>query len=193
MSAAQGKWLEPALVHYPVLNRLGETIGAAITNLDLHDIARAARTFGARRYWLVTPFAEQRQMAEEIIGHWRDGYGKTANPDRGEALALVRIAGSLDEARRTIEAESGRQLLVIATCARRRPGKTVGFGELRARLEQGEPCLLLFGTGWGLAPEVLEAADALLPPIVGSGDYNHLSVRSAAAIALDRLMGEREN
>ena len=82
------KWLELALVHYPVLNRLGETIGSAITNLDVHDIARAARTFGARRYWLVTPFAEQRQVAEEIVGHWLEGYGKTANPDRGEALGL---------------------------------------------------------------------------------------------------------
>ena len=189
----KAKWLELALVHYPVLNRLGETIGSAITNLDVHDIARAARTFGARRYWLVTPFAEQRQVAEEIIGHWLEGYGKTANPDRGEALGLVRICEDLGEAARTIEAESGRKPLTLATCARKQPGATVGYGELRARLEQGEPCLLLFGTGWGLAPEALAAADALLPPITGPGDYNHLSVRTAAAIVLDRLMGERED
>jgi hypothetical protein len=48
--------------------------------------------------------------------------------------------------------------------------------------------LLLFGTGWGLADEVLEAADALLPPLAGPSGYNHLSVRAAAAIVLDRLL-----
>ena len=55
--------------------------------------------------------------------------------------------------------------------------------------------IVLFGTGWGLTPEVLEGVDALLPPIdrapgVGVGDaYNHLSVRAACAITLDRLLG----
>ena len=90
--------LELALVHYPVLNRRGESIGSAITNLDLHDIARAARTFGVHRYWVITPFAEQQEMAREIIGHWRQGYGAQANPDRGEALSLVQVCGSLQEA-----------------------------------------------------------------------------------------------
>ena len=83
--------LELALVHYPVLNRRGEIIGSALTNLDLHDIARAARTFGAHRYWLVTPFAEQRALAAELLAHWLEGHGAQANPDRGEALGLVRM------------------------------------------------------------------------------------------------------
>ncbi len=52
--------------------------------------------------------------------------------------------------------------------------------------------LLIFGTGWGLAPAVVAEADALLEPIRSAvGDYNHLSVRSACAIALDRLCGAR--
>ena len=63
--------LELALVHYPVLNRRGESIGSAITNLDLHDIARAARTYGVHRYWVITPFVEQQEMAQEIIDHWQ--------------------------------------------------------------------------------------------------------------------------
>ena len=51
--------------------------------------------------------------------------------------------------------------------------------------------LLLFGTGWGLTVEVLGQADMVLEPIRGVGDYNHLSVRAAAAVILDRLRAER--
>jgi hypothetical protein len=51
------------------------------------------------------------------------------------------------------------------------------------------PVLLLFGTGWGLTEEVLAAADRRLEPIQGAGDFNHLSVRAACAITLDRLLG----
>lgn len=181
--------LELALVHYPVLNRRGESIGSAITNLDLHDIARAARTFGVHRYWVITPFAEQQEMAREIIGHWRQGYGAQANPDRGEALSLVQVCGSLQEASSEIQRDlTGKKPTVAATCARK-GNETLSYGRMRARLWQGEVFLLLFGTGWGLAPEILNEADAVLPPITGQGSYNHLSVRSAAAIILDRLMG----
>ena len=49
--------------------------------------------------------------------------------------------------------------------------------------------LLLLGTAWGLAPEVLAMADGVLPPIRGVSGFNHLSVRSAAAILFDRLLG----
>ncbi|MDO5675721.1 MAG: RNA methyltransferase [bacterium] len=181
--------LELALVHYPVLNRRGESIGSAITNLDLHDIARAARTFGAHRYWVITPFAEQQDMAREIIGHWRQGHGAEANPDRGEALSLVQVCGKLQEAVSGMNATlQGQRATVVATCARS-VREALPYRTMRMRLWQGEPFLLLFGTGWGLAPEILDGADAVLPPILGPGSYNHLSVRSAAAIILDRLMG----
>jgi hypothetical protein len=50
-----------------------------------------------------------------------------------------------------------------------------------------DPYLLLLGTGWGLSDDCFEAADFILEPIAGAGTYNHLSVRSAAAILLDRL------
>lgn len=182
--------LELALVHYPVLNRRDEAIGSAITNLDLHDIARAARTFGVHRYWVITPFTEQQEMASEIIGHWRHGHGAQANPDRGEALSLVQVCGSLQEAVAGMNATlpEGQRATVVATCARS-VCETLPYGSMRTRLWQGEAFLLLFGTGWGLAPEILDEADAVLPPIMGNGSYNHLSVRSAAAIILDRLMG----
>jgi len=47
--------------------------------------------------------------------------------------------------------------------------------------------MVLFGTAWGIADELLERADCVLAPILGVSHYNHLSVRGAAAITLDRL------
>ncbi len=184
--------LDLALVHYPVVNRRGETIGSAVTNLDLHDIARAGRTYGVGTYWVVTPFARQRELARRIIGHWTEGYGSRANPDRCSALAIIRVCSGLDEAVAAMTERWGMRPMLVATCAR--PGeKEVAFHALRQRLSESRPVLLLFGTAWGLAPELLARADASLPPICGPGDYNHLSVRSAAAIVLDRLLGCRES
>ncbi|MGC8720905.1 MAG: RNA methyltransferase, partial [Thermodesulforhabdaceae bacterium] len=53
------------------------------------------------------------------------------------------------------------------------------------------PVILLFGTAWGLADAVFEQADYILEPIRGKSSYNHLSVRCAAAIIIDRLFGDR--
>src|SRR5689334_20766716 len=47
-----------ALIHYPVLNRNGHVITSAITSLDLHDIARSARTYGVRSMYVVHPVIE---------------------------------------------------------------------------------------------------------------------------------------
>jgi hypothetical protein len=51
------------------------------------------------------------------------------------------------------------------------------------------PVLLVFGTGQGLSPSLIEKADYGLIPIEGFTEYKHLSVRSAAAIILDRWLG----
>ena len=180
--------IDVALVHFPVLSRHGETIGSAVTNLDLHDIARAGRTYGINTYWVITPFEEQRDLARQIVGHWTDGYGASANPDRRDALSLITICSDLDEAIAGATVKFGRRPCVIATCARDQ-AKTLSYNAVRSRLLQGEPFLLLLGTAWGLTPEVLELADAVLPPINGPTGFNHLSVRSAASIIMDRLLG----
>lgn len=79
----------------------------------------------------------------------------------------------------------------MATSAKVVRQRALSYCDLRQRLVDGEHCLILFGTGWGLAPEVVAEVDAFLPPVGGGGTYNHLSVRSACAIILDRLLGER--
>ena len=76
----------------------------------------------------------------------------------------------------------------IVTSARRHPHNT-SFAGMKQDMQNGETYLLVFGTGWGLSPEFVEKADYILDPICGPTDYNHLSVRAAAAVVLDRLMG----
>ncbi len=183
-----------ALVHHPVLEKGGRVVTTAVTNLDVHDIARASRTYGLAGYFVVTPIAAQRKLVAEILGHWVTGAGREHNDQRTAALELVRIVSSLEEAVQAIAAESGAPPFVVATGARPRPN-VVPFRELRAAREADPRAMLLvFGTGWGLAQPVFESCDAILAPIQGSAgdEYNHLSVRSAVAIVLDRLFARYE-
>ena len=177
-----------ALVHYPVVNKNGAVIGSAVTNLDLHDIARAAKTFGVAEYHVVTPFGEQQELVSEIVDHWQNGHGARYNPARKSALEIVRVTDSLAVSIDEITRRYGCAPMVVTTSARMHD-KTISYPALREKIDQGSPVLLLFGTAHGLAPEVMAAADAVLPPIYGNTEYNHLSVRSAASIVLDRLLG----
>jgi len=182
--------LSIALVHYPVWNKNQEVVATAVTNLDIHDIARSARTFGVARYYIVTPLAEQQKLVEKIRQHWIEGWGAGYNPKRKMALELLQTESSLDDALRDIEARTGRRAKLVVTGAAGR-GNSVSFAGLKGVMEAeaDQHYLLLLGTGWGLTEEVFNRGDYLLEPISGGSDYNHLSVRSAAAIMLDRLFG----
>ncbi len=176
-----------ALLHHPVLDKTGRVVTAALTNMDIHDIARSARTYGVRGFYVVTPVRALQLLARKIIEHWECGYGSAYNWTRKEALEIVRLADDLDAAILAVEREAGGRPVLVATSARDGPGR-ISFAELRGLLAcGGDPLILLFGTGWGLAAPVLERADYILEPIRGVGSYNHLSVRAAAAIVLDRV------
>lgn len=177
-----------ALIHFPVMNKRGDVIASAVTNLDLHDIARASATFGVKSFFVVTPIEDQKELSARVMAHWIEGFGGEYNPDRKKALSMVRITDSVEETVLEIEKIEGRKPNVIATCARPCDG-ALSFRELRSRISTGEPYLLMLGTGWGLSPSLIEGASAVLEPISGNTDYNHLSVRAAAAIMLDRLLG----
>ncbi len=182
--------LHVVLVHHPVVDKNGGIIGSAVTNLDIHDIARAARTYGVARYYLATPYEDQRQLVDELLQHWRQGHGATYNPARREALSIVRLVSSLQEAAAAVEKRCGMRPLTVATSALTRE-TTLSYATVRQRLQEGQAVLVVFGTAHGLAAELMANTDGTLPPIVGGSDYNHLSVRSAAAIILDRLLGTR--
>jgi hypothetical protein len=186
MSAAR---LYCALVHYPVQDRAGQTVTTAVTNLDVHDIARSSRTFGVRRYYVVSPIAAQHTLVQRIIEHWTLGAGRKRIPERHVALALCESIASLELAVADVTAREGKAPKLVATAARSTGRPLTTFPALRTELARGDdPYLILFGTGHGLAGSVLEAADILIEPIAGGSDYNHLSVRAAAAITLDRLL-----
>ena len=179
-----------ALLHHPVYNKSGEVITTAVTNLDIHDLARTARTYGLAGYFVVNPMPAQRELAGRIIGHWVKGFGSEYNPNRGEALGIIKVVPELEDAVREIEGVHGVRPRLIVTAARRFEG-SVGYGYMRERLSEGGPFIVAFGTGWGLTEDFVATADYLLDPIDGHSGYNHLSVRAASAIILDRLLGDR--
>jgi hypothetical protein len=178
-----------ALVHHPVVDRNGRIVTSAITSLDIHDLARSACTFGVRAFFIVHPVAEQRQFAATVIDHWKFDFGRAFDGRRREALELVRVVPDLDDALAAVEQLAGARPLVLHTSARTQTG--VSFAQLRARMREpaSPPLLILLGTGFGLAPEVANRSDLRVQAIRGVGDYNHLSVRAAGAIILERLRG----
>ena len=180
--------LHIALIHYPVVNKKGSVIASAITNLDLHDISRAARTYGVRSYYVVTPLSDQLELASQIVTHWTEGRGGELNPARREALELIRIRETMADVTKEITEKEGRAPEIVVTCARENNG-AIGYEKFREMLKNGRPYVLVFGTAWGLAGDFIQSADHVLAPIKGQSDYNHLSVRSAASIILDRLIG----
>lgn len=178
-----------ALLHYPVLNRRGDIIASAITNLDLHDLARSCRTYGVPACYIVTPLRDQQALANRLVAHWIEGRGGEILPERREAMKLLRVVGSLSSAIEDIARKSGETPILWATTAKN-PGGALSHCAARDLLErENRPFVLLFGTGWGLAPEIFDLADAVLEPIPGINGYNHLPVRSAASILMDRLLG----
>jgi hypothetical protein len=176
-----------ALIHHPVLDREAKIVTAAITNIDLHDISRSALTFGLSDFFVVHPILAQRKLAERIREHWVEGSGGRRIPDRKPALSAMRVVETLGDA---VSALGGAELWT--TSARPVEQQPLTFAQARTRLQQdGPPVLLCFGTGWGLASEIHENATVHLQPIASPrvDGYNHLSVRAAAAILFDRLLG----
>jgi len=176
-----------ALVHHPVLDRRGDVVTSAVTNLDIHDLARLSATYGVSRCYLVTPVVEQQRLVDRLVGHWCEGFGAGYNPSRAEALARVRVVDSFTAALADWQELAGPEVLPVFTGARQKQG--LGYRAGRELAAQ-RPLLLVFGTGHGLAPGLRQPEWPALAPI-RSGGYNHLPVRSAVAIILERLIGER--
>jgi hypothetical protein len=180
------------LVHYPIRDRMGKVVATNVTNLDVHDIARACRVYGIERYYIIHPMQDQRIFVERMLEHWRVGDGVRYNPMRRTSLTMVHTAESIEDA---IRDWGAGQPALVSTHARSLEGvSAIGFQDLRKKLQSEDDeksMFLLFGTGFGLTEEVMKQCDFLLEPIRGASkdDYRHLSVRSAVSICLDRLFG----
>jgi hypothetical protein len=181
--------LNIALLHWPVLDRAKNIVCTNVTNFDVHDIARAARTYGVDRYFIVNRLKEQLSFVSRLLDHWRIGIGSEYNPKRKTALSMVEVAETLDDVIKMFEVKP----LLVCTSARDLGIPRVSFKELREKVwdQSSPPILLVFGTGFGLDSTILERADLILEPLKGASkdDYRHLSVRSAVSIILDRLLG----
>lgn len=171
-----------ALLHHPVYNKNGDIVTTCVTGFDLHDIARTALTYGIYKYFVVNPIKAQQEFVKRILGCWRSEQSYLHNWTRAEAFALIDLKDSLDQ----VIAELGNPKIVVTSA---KPKGTISFSGLREKFKsEDENYLIVFGTGWGLADKVMQRADFVLEPVVGPTEYNHLSVRSAAAIILDKLL-----
>jgi tRNA (guanine37-N1)-methyltransferase len=182
-----------ALVHHPVLDRTGARVTTAVTNLDLHDIARSAATYGLAGYHVVTPVESQREKADHIATLWQEEQKEW----RAKALRLCTTVAAVDDSIALLTRQYGVAPVVAATSAdpaRFTFATRVTPEALVRELQEspGVPLLVLFGTGWGLADAELTQVSRIITPISGRPAWNHLSVRSAVAILLDRLFGLRD-
>ena len=180
-----------ALVHFPVYNKSREVVVSSVTTLDVHDISRVCRTYGVGTFYVITPLKTQQELVERLVGHWLNGHGAEYNPTRKEALLKTVVKNNLDDAVKDITEQSGKKPRIVVTGAKQAP-KSIGYAALKDELKQGDPTLLVFGTGWGLEKNLVQSADHALLPIEGVNGFNHLPVRGAISIILDRLLGHRE-
>ncbi len=179
-----------ALVHYPITDKNGQVVCTSVTNLDLHDFSRIGTTYGIEGVWIVHPYEAQQRFIRRVMRHWTAGWGAGYNPTRKESLARTNLVDDLGEVACQIEKDEGRKPVFVGTSAKPGGNRTT-FHKMRDRFasEPETPFCLVFGTGWGLHESVMLDMDVILEPINGPTDWNHLSVRAAAGIIIDRLLG----
>ena len=97
-----------------------------------------------------------------------------------------RVASTFEDACKDIENEYKKQLVTIGTSAKE-TGNSASIVKLKEEINNENPYIMAFGTAWGLSEGFIENCDMILEPIKGQGKFNHLSVRSAVSIYLDRI------
>lgn len=181
--------LNVALLHDKMVDKTGRLVTTSVTLIDVHDISRSCRTYGAAQFFVVHPSQTIRALVRTVKDHWDGDFGSSYNPNRQDALGVLCIVTDLDEVIMQIERRTGKIPQLVATSARDGENR-IPYEEFRRTLAQSdEEYLLMFGTGWGMSGELMARADIVLKPIYGPTEYNHLSVRAACAISLDRLQG----
>ncbi len=170
------------LVHYPVYNKRQNVVTTSITNLDLHDIARSCFTYGVKKFFVINPLQSQKELFQRILKFWKTEIAHHYNPDRVKALSIIEFVTDINSAKKWINLQE-KDYLLISTSAADHPNQ-ISYRDID---NLGKSIFLLFGTGNGLTKEIHREVDHVLEPIKGDTDYNHLSVRSAAAIVLDRI------
>lgn len=181
-----------ALMHCDIALKDGRVGTTSVTSIDIHDIARSCATYGIKKYFIVTPLIDQQKIVKTILSFWQEKQvGEQYNKDRHEAVRRVEVMEGLQAVIADIEEKEGKTPLIIGTSARFDHGldKMISYHDQARVWQQGRPVLILLGTGHGMSDQLLAKCDYFLPPLQGFSDFNHLSVRSAAAIIFDKWLG----
>lgn len=179
-----------ALMHDQVMVPGNDEGTSSVTSIDVHDIARSAKTYGLKHYFIVTPLLDQQKIIQTLLDFWHTGVGVTYNTHRHDAVKQATLADSLDHVIGEIEAREGVKPLLIGTSAREVTGVTsITYYDQEEVWQHKRPVLLILGTARGLSEKLLARCDYVLVPLAGFSPFNHLSVRSAAAIIFDRWLG----
>lgn len=183
-----------ALMHADVLIGPERQPGVtSVTSIDVHDIARSSTTYGIQQFFVVTPLQDQQKIVGTLLDFWQKGIGVEYNRGRHEAVDRVRLKETLADVIKTIEELEGKKPIIVTTSAgTHEHSNLISYTDQHQVWAHGRPVLFIFGTGKGLTPSVIQQSDYLLLPVHGFTHFNHLSVRSAVAIVLDRWLGIHE-
>jgi tRNA (guanine37-N1)-methyltransferase len=182
------------LMHADVVVRDGNKVGnTSITSIDLHDISRSGATYGIKNFFVLSELEDQHLIMKTFLSFWQSEEGRDYNQTRYDAVKRLVPVRTLDEIIDIIRKQDGAAPLLVATSAQNADIKTprIGYDDQKIVWKENRPVLFILGTGQGLSIQFLEKCDYILAPIEGLPKYNHLSVRSAAAIIFDRWLGLR--
>ena len=183
------------LLHHPVTNRDGAIITTAVTNMDIHDIARSCRTYEVDHYYLVTPIVEQKALVDRILAHWHRPHQKDWHPDRFDALSRVQVKETFHDVKADLIDRYPEAVIEVSMPDARPLPNQLNYAQVREKWKNESKMtvkIIVLGTGYGVDPSFYSEVHTYLGPIygpLGASGYNHLSVRAAAAIILDRLFG----
>ncbi len=178
------------LMHSDVMLESERQGTSSVTSLDIHDIARSARTYGLSKYFIVTPLLDQQKVVNKLLDFWLNKEGFSYNANRYDAIKNVSLKSDFDSVIESIKLETGKDPVIIGTTARKVEGVDYLFYDEHEKVwSHDRPVLFVLGTARGLAPVLLDKCDYILEPIIGFSPFNHLSVRSAASIIFDRWLG----
>lgn len=185
-----GRNLSFCLCHYPVRLEGGRTGHSSLTNLDAHDIGRISRSYGMGPFFILLSLKEQRVILDNILSHWMGRQG--AYDDRKKAIAqIIPVSGFAELEERAADYYGARPAFIASSAAwpdKKMRRQLLTPSDVRA-LCQEKPVIILLGTARGLDLKALPMEFSLLRPLRFL-DENHLSVRAAAAVMADRILGD---
>lgn len=176
------------LCHSPVVLENGKIGCSSLTNLDVHDIGRISRSYGMGPFFVLHPLNDQRQILNTILEHWQ--MREKGHADRKKALDLARPVHDFEEIKDWCDMYYGQAPCWIISSANwpEKVAPVASVKEIREMCEE-RPVIICLGTARGLAVHQLPFNFLRMRPIRFL-DENHLSVRAAAAIIADRILGD---